>query len=191
MFKNESLRQVGVSFEFVSESARSRPFARNQLSPGTRGFSLVEVTIALGITAFAAMVLLAMMCSGMNSSRESADRTVSAQIAQQMIGMVQQTNWSEVPSLAQEYFYFDEAGQLVKGPDDFAAVFAACVLVEPSVSLASGGEGGTNDQLAAIRVRVVRDPSHKLSGVPAEEVNDEALRVAAKEFQAFVANNGS
>ncbi len=138
MFKNESLRQVGVSFEFVSESARSQPFARNQSPLAPAAFSLVEVTMALGITAFAAMVLLAMMCSGMNSSRESADRTVSAQIAQQMIGMVQQANWSEVPNLAQEYFYFDDAGQMVDGPDDFAAVFAACVLVEPSVSLASG-----------------------------------------------------
>jgi uncharacterized protein (TIGR02598 family) len=147
--------------------------------------------MALGITAFAAMVLLAMMCSGMNSSRDAADRTVSAQIAQQLIGMAQQANWSQVPDLSTGYFYFDEAGQMVKGPDDFSAIFAACILVDQSVSLASTGDGGANDRLAAIRVRVVRDPSHKLNGVPSLELSDEALRISAREFQAFLANNGS
>lgn len=191
MNKNNSLRQVALPPEFVCESGQRQCFPRNQFNSGARGFSLVEVTMALGITAFAAMVLLAMMCSGMSSSRESVDRTVSAQIAQQLISMVQQTNWSEVPSLAQEYFYFDDAGQMVDGPSDFSAVFAACILVEPSVSLASAGGGGENDRLAAIRVRVVRDPSHKLSGVPTAEVDDETLRVASQEFQAFLANNGS
>lgn len=46
-----------------------------------RGFSLVEVTIALGLVAYALLALLGLFVVGLSSSRESSVETALSQIA--------------------------------------------------------------------------------------------------------------
>lgn len=51
----------------------------------TKAFSLIEVTLALGIAAFALVALLGLFSVGLSSNRSSANQTAIAQIASQML----------------------------------------------------------------------------------------------------------
>jgi len=46
-----------------------------------KGFSLVEVTIALGIAAFCLLTIFALLPTGMNTNRSSVDETIGANLA--------------------------------------------------------------------------------------------------------------
>lgn len=46
----------------------------------SRGFSLVEVAISLGILSFTLLPLIGLLTMGMTNNRDSADRTIEAQI---------------------------------------------------------------------------------------------------------------
>lgn len=181
------------NFRVITDTCTSPPAPPGNRKPAlwkSRGFSLVEVTLAIGLTTFSVIVLLGLLCSGVNESRQATDQTVMVQIAQQLIGMAQQTDWSHTDELSSAYFYFDETGQLLEGSEEDQAVFAGCILVEPEVNLPADGSG-VNDQMAKVRVRVVRDPARKLRGAPTSELADETLRASAREFPAFLANNGA
>jgi Verrucomicrobium spinosum paralogous family TIGR02598 len=163
---------------------------RKPLRARQHGFSLIEVTIALGIVGFCLSVLLGLLGSGLSLARSASDRTVSAQIAQRLIGMAQQTDWSQKASLESGYFYFDGDGQpLESSAQD--SVFSACVLIDEGTRIPGSSAGGLNDRLAKVRVRVVRDPSRQLKGSPAEELRNQALEAQSSEFIAFLADNGS
>jgi uncharacterized protein (TIGR02598 family) len=51
----------------------------------SRGFTLVEVVIALGITAFCLAILLGLFAVGLRNSRESAEQILAAHLAQSII----------------------------------------------------------------------------------------------------------
>ncbi len=73
-------------------------------------FSLVEVTLALGVVAFAFVSLFALLPIGLGVSREAIDNTVTAQIAQQLATQAQQTDFSKLSQLDGAIFYFNEEG---------------------------------------------------------------------------------
>lgn len=98
---------------------------------GARGFSLVEVVLAVGVVAFAFVAILGLLPAGMTQFRQAVDTTVCAQIAQRVIGDAQQTNFdvlideANLPAdpndrdhytfrapkvLEPEFRYFDERG---------------------------------------------------------------------------------
>lgn len=58
-----------------------------------RGFSLVEVTLAIGIVAFAFVALFALIPVGLNTFRLAMDTSVGAQIAQRIISDAQQSDF--------------------------------------------------------------------------------------------------
>ena len=55
------------------------------LLQGRRAFTLVEVVIALGVTAFCLTVLMGLFALGLNNSRESAEQIQAAHLAQALI----------------------------------------------------------------------------------------------------------
>ena len=75
------------------------------------GFSLIEVTLAIGIIAFAFVALFGLLPTGMQTFRASVDSTNDVTMLQEMNAMVQVTEWKNVDSL-------DAVRQrLVAGPD--------------------------------------------------------------------------
>src|SRR5687768_10397671 len=68
-----------------------RRFVRN-LSP-RRGFSLVEVVLAVGVVAFAFVAILGLIPAGLTQFRQAMDTSVCAQIAQRVIMDAQQTDF--------------------------------------------------------------------------------------------------
>ncbi len=57
------------------------------------GFSLIEVTIAIAITAIGLLALLGMLPQGMKTMQEAGDRALEARIQQQILGEILLTNW--------------------------------------------------------------------------------------------------
>ncbi len=62
-------------------------------------FSLVEITLALGIISFALVSVMALMPLGMKNLRSAIDTTVSAQITQSLVAETQQAKFSELRDL--------------------------------------------------------------------------------------------
>ncbi len=57
------------------------------------GFSLVEVTIAIGIIAFAFVALMGLLPTGLGIFKQAMDTSVGAQIAQRVAGELQETDY--------------------------------------------------------------------------------------------------
>lgn len=82
-----------------------------------RGFSLIEVTIALGITAIALVSLMGMLPKGMETLRRAADKAIEGRIHQQILGELQLTPWEAptggdilVREFDQQIRYYDDQG---------------------------------------------------------------------------------
>ena len=79
------------------------------------GFSLIEVTLAIGIIAFAFVALFGLLPTGMQTFRASVDATNDVTILQDMNAMVQVTGWKNIDSLDStgtgDVYYFDEEGR--------------------------------------------------------------------------------
>jgi uncharacterized protein (TIGR02598 family) len=65
----------------------------NSMGVQQQGFSLVEITIAIGVVAFAFVSLMALLPTGLNVFRQAMDTTVTAQIAQRITTELQETDY--------------------------------------------------------------------------------------------------
>ncbi|MBL9153165.1 MAG: Verru_Chthon cassette protein B [Verrucomicrobiales bacterium] len=63
------------------------------MAKSSSGFSLVEVTLAIGITAVALVSLMGMLPKGMATLRKAADQAIMGRIHQQILGELQLTPW--------------------------------------------------------------------------------------------------
>ena len=78
----------------------------------SRGFSLVEVALALGIVAFAFVSLFGLLPVGLGVFRTAIDVGNETWIMQGLNSMVQVTEWSKIKDLEKETFYYNEEGRL-------------------------------------------------------------------------------
>ena len=94
------------------------------LSPRDRrhaGFSLIEVTLSIGIVAFAFISLFGLVPTGLNVFRASIDTTVGTQIVQEVTDIAQQTDYSTLTNNnsatnylpATGYWFYDEQGNQI------------------------------------------------------------------------------
>ena len=88
-------------------------FAVRPSSPhrSASAFSLVEVTLALGIIAFAFVALFGLLPTGLQTFRSAIDATNDSGIMQDMNSMVQVTPWDKITNLTTDVYYFDEEGR--------------------------------------------------------------------------------
>ncbi len=98
---------------FPRHSARWLRRARFQSSDAA--FSLIEVTLAIGIIAFAFVALFGLLPTGLQTFRGSIDATNDTTMLQDMNTMAQVTAWEHIEKLDQsrggDIFYFDEEGR--------------------------------------------------------------------------------
>ncbi len=131
---------------------------RNQ----NRAFSLVEVTLALGIMAFAFTAVFGMLPMGLQTFRDSADKTRSVQIAQRLVAEVQQTPFSNLPNLYNTVRFYDIDGEelaasAISDPTDYS-YSAQVVPVTTSVnSVNSGGVGISSDRTRMLLVKIAKN----------------------------------
>ena len=92
---------------------------RKDLLVDQLGFSLVEVTIAIGVVSFCLLTVIGLLPVGLGTLREAIDQTVQSQIAQKLAGEILLTPYSQLTTkYAGSNFYFDDAGSLVTAVSD-------------------------------------------------------------------------
>ncbi|MEQ1853900.1 MAG: prepilin-type N-terminal cleavage/methylation domain-containing protein [Chthoniobacteraceae bacterium] len=155
----------------------------------SRGFSLIEVAIAVSILAVALVALLGLFPAGMTNFRTAMDTSVTAQIAQRILHDMEQAEFSEVvdlinlPSDATSYCtphfsfraptvraprlrYFDEQGKEVitqaEKPNEAekqVIVYHVNTRIIPRAELPTIGE--TASQVAQVTIQVARNPGNR------------------------------
>ncbi len=157
-----------------------------------RAFSLVEVTIAIGIVAFAFVALVGVLPVGLQTFRRAVDASVSAQITQRIINDIQQTDFDILldghtsPFLATPR-YFDDQGSEVKTPA--TAVYHVKTWVKPSTDLPGDPSTANNGKLATVNIQIVNNPGNRTIATDASTGmwNDRTVGMVTSE--AFVAKN--
>lgn len=121
------------------------------------GFSLVEVTMAIGIIAVALIPLFALMPAGMSLHLEAIDTTVSSQIIDKITRDLIQTDFEQVRLLESNpppIRYFDDQGNEVEE----SALFR---LYDVQVKISSANlSGATNiGTLVRVTIDIARNPN--------------------------------
>ncbi|MFZ4778840.1 MAG: Verru_Chthon cassette protein B [Terrimicrobiaceae bacterium] len=119
-----------------------------------RGFSLVEVTLAMGIASFAVIGVLSLVPGGLATLRSSVDASAVSRIMRTVAADARQsTNFTGIVSTTN---YFDDNGLKLDPANKAKSIYSAQLAVLSSTVVP--GAGATNTNLKAISVRVARAP---------------------------------
>ena len=86
--------------------------------PHRRGFSLVEVTLALGLCVFALTAVFALMPIGLTTFRSSIETSLRADLTRKIASDLRQTPFAEIVTANMAEYYFTDDGAPASGPDD-------------------------------------------------------------------------
>lgn len=175
------------------------------------GFSLVEVTIAVGIVGFAFVSLLGLVPTGLNTFHQAMDRTVGSTIVQTVMGEAQQTDFDELiedstgaaitgGSGRKAVRYFDDQGaELVpetpgtlSAQERLKAIYWVNTRVMPVTSTPSASSPApaeaANASLATITIQIAKNPGNRDLAAGANNLwNDSSVSIAT--FAGLVARN--
>jgi len=135
----------------------------------SRAFTLVEVTLAIGIVAFAFIPLFGLIPTGLSTFRQAMDTSVGSQIAQRLINEAQLTdfltltgtNASPTPFVQSPLIrYFDSQGNEL--PDSTGAIYSVQTRIVPVTQTPYTGIAPTaNANLATVTVQIASNPGHQ------------------------------
>jgi uncharacterized protein (TIGR02598 family) len=124
----------------------------------SHGFSLIEVTLALGIFAFAMIPIIGLVSSGMKSLRGSMDDAVRGEIVRKVVAEAGRVPYTNLSSFDGTNFYFDDEG-VQQASSNAQTIFVA------SNSIANPPDLVTSDtniaQLLRVTVRHFADTNNK------------------------------
>lgn len=121
------------------------------------GFSLVEVTLAIGVVSFAFVGLFALLPQGMTTFRAALDNTTEGQIFQRIVGSAQQTDFDELTAQGSYYRYFDDQGTDL-GPTVTPGSIYTVMVTPQATKLPGAAAGSTN--LLTLSVQIAHDAGH-------------------------------
>jgi len=75
-----------------------------------RGATLVEVMVTVAILSMTLVPVLGLLSMAIDTSGKAVGMTVSARIAEQLMGEVQQADWATLDNWKTQDFYFDSQG---------------------------------------------------------------------------------
>jgi uncharacterized protein (TIGR02598 family) len=116
-------------------------------------FSLVEVTLAVGIFGFAFTMIVGLIPAGLITFRQAMDASVTSQICQRVINDAQQTDFDALTSGGNSTRYFDDQGY------ESATSTNAIYKVETSVTGSTQMPGNaTTTNLATVKIAIKSNP---------------------------------
>lgn len=121
------------------------------LKHAASAFSLVEVTLALGIVSVSLLSLIGLLPAGLGVLRESMDQTVHAQIVQRIASGLVTTDFA---SLGHGTLNFDQDGQLLDNGGASAQYRATLQESDPSLPGLTGEEDVAQMQGHLKRIRI-------------------------------------
>jgi uncharacterized protein (TIGR02598 family) len=118
------------------------------------GFSLVEITLALGIVSLSLVSLIGLLPAGLGVLRESMDQTVHAAIVQRVASGL---TLAEFEKLESDTLYFDQEGQLLDTSTDPEARYKVTILKgNPSLPGYAEDDQNLGKQLTRLRIGISR-----------------------------------
>lgn len=121
-----------------------------------RGFSLVEVAMALGIFAFAMMGLIGLLPTAVNTHRDAKEDTILAQIKQRLAAEVVFTEGARLAELHNFSRSFDAEGRELLPSEESRAVYRGRITLE---SFRAPGATSDSQTLQRAVIRAVYDPT--------------------------------
>lgn len=119
-----------------------------------QGFSLIEVTMALGIVAFAFTSLLGLLPLGLNIFRDAMETSVTSRIFQRIGGDLQQSDFDTLSAASQQVRYFDEQGNELSSTK--GSIYWAKAQVFSGADLPGTSN---NTDLSRVLIQIARNPS--------------------------------
>jgi uncharacterized protein (TIGR02598 family) len=116
---------------------------------GEDGFSLIEITIAMGVMAFAAIAILGIIPNGLSAAMRSSQTTIAARLASEVQSEIQQVGLASFPT---NTTYFDGDGKIL------ASTSGAVYYVYRSVEACSL-PGASAGSFQKVIVQVVKNPA--------------------------------
>lgn len=151
----------------------SRAWLINLRSTSASAFSLVEVTVALGIISFAFVSLLAMVPIGLDTSMNAVDATVETQIVQRVSTVARQARFTELSALdrntgvangeEQADFFFDQQANEITDSAAIAsgkAIYTAAVTIR-ATDVPSNQSTFSNSNVATLSILIKRTSAPK------------------------------
>jgi uncharacterized protein (TIGR02598 family) len=132
------------------------------------GFSLVEVTIALGVLSFAAVAIIGILPVGLTSMRQSMNQTVEAQIVRSIAAQAVTTSFTNLARTA----YYDTDGQPLDGAG--GAYYTATITTAPSSYPGSQQSSTITNSLVSLTIQLVAQQNSAAVGT----TNTYAIQVA-------------
>jgi len=149
-------------------------------------FSLIEVTIALGLLAFAILPVIALLPIGLEMQRSANQGTIETQILQRLTGHYASTEFAELQKLATsspDKWFFTVDGREVDEAD-FDRIYDAQVSVQFPLELpASAASTIANHSAAGILVEIAHNPGAD------DEIFDDASRNHSKKYTIVYRND--
>ena len=121
---------------------------------GEDGFSLIEVTIAMGVMAFAAIAILGIIPNGLAAATRSSQTTIAARLASEVQSEIQQVGLASFATDATNTTYFDGDGKFL--PDNTGAVYYVYRSVK---ACPLPGQEESADSFKRVIVQVVKNPA--------------------------------
>jgi uncharacterized protein (TIGR02598 family) len=110
--------------------------AMNPLPPArpTRGFTLIEVTLAVGISALALVGLLAMIPQGVMTMKRATDTAIEARIHQLIVAEIAQTDWQlrgkyDYRAAGSDVRFYDDQGIRVPESEKDRAIYTVRLIL--------------------------------------------------------------
>jgi len=163
----------------------------NLPSRGTRGFTLIEVVLALGVVAFAFVALMGLMPVGLEMFRNSIDTSVRAQIVEHVTTDAMETDFDALisSSNAVTTIYFDDQGDEVTQP---LSIYQVQVTVTGTTQLpapAASGTNANNTDLAMLLIQIANNPAHAANPFPSPPATSGTGSIPVSVATSFVARN--
>jgi uncharacterized protein (TIGR02598 family) len=154
------MNQERMPLNVASKSIVSWSMTHRARSCRQSGFSLVEVTIAVGLFAFVMLPIIGLMSSGLGTMRRAMDDTVLSGIAREIVAEAQRENWNNLARFNGETFYYTDEGVRAATEAEANGGFVAQVALANPPSLLPADN--STARLLRVTVRHFADPNNRL-----------------------------
>jgi uncharacterized protein (TIGR02598 family) len=172
---------------WLSRMTLKLPPTSSLVSPRSgRGFSLVEVTLAMAIVSFGVLSVVSTMPGGMEMLRNSVNDTVESRIAQEVLAKLQGSDWSDTANLASydgSLCYFDAQGNELHAPGGAApdwTVFTARIAVSSTPPALPSTTASPSDYLRQVRICITDQPASSADRFTNARKHRQVCTLAAK-----------
>jgi uncharacterized protein (TIGR02598 family) len=185
------------------------------------GFSLIEITLSIGIIAFAFVALLGLLPTGMAVFRDAMDTSVTAQISQRIAGEIQETEFSSLLSQCKPDLslfkpgtedqsgvlptrYFDDQGNEISvgnaaspsAVERRKIIYDAYIRVSRAARLPSGSKEAAvrepSGNLVTVNIQVVNNPGGHSIVLDANQLVDPAQSaLRVRSYASLIARTGA